>query len=117
MKMIQTTTRRSDRRMPGHCRRNVGYSHIDQQWFFLVILTDLIFFRGQQSNRAAGPLSICFRSRLRGHFRTDCQAQINNRVPEEFSVQQQFFQYPQSIGWSSAALPTMQTESARKAGN
>ena len=27
------------------------------------------------------------------------------------------FQYPQSIGWGSAALPTMQTGSARKAGN
>ena len=74
-------------------------------------------FRGQQSNRVAGPLDICFRCELRGHFRRDCQAQINNRVPQEFPVQQQLFQYPQSIGWGSAALPTTQTGSARKAGN
>ena len=74
-------------------------------------------FRGQQSNRVAGPLDICFRCGLRGHFRRDCQAQINNRVPQEFPVQQQLFQYPQSIGWGSAALPTTQTGSARKAGN
>ena len=50
--MIQTTKRRSDRRMPGHCRRNVGYNNIDQQWFFLEILTDLIFF---VANKATGP--------------------------------------------------------------
>ena len=52
MQMIQTTTRRSDRRMPGHYRRNVGYSHVDQQWFFLVILTGLISFI---ANKATGP--------------------------------------------------------------
>ena len=51
MQMIQTTTRRLDRRMPGHYRRNVGYSHVDQQWFFLVILTGLIFF---VANKATG---------------------------------------------------------------
>ena len=57
MQKIQTTTRRSDRRMPGHCRKNVGYSHADQRWFFLVILTGLIFFvQGRRTTRHMFPM-------------------------------------------------------------
>lgn len=70
-------------------------------------------FRGQHRARAAGPLDICFRCGLGGHFRRDCRAQIALGLPQE-SRGSQLFQYPQSIAWGSAAIPTPQTGGTRK---
>ena len=73
-------------------------------------------FRGQHKGRSAGPLDICFRCGLGGHFRRDCRAQISGGMPQDYTIQQQLLPYPQSIAWGSAALPTTQA-GARKTGN
>ena len=73
-------------------------------------------FRGQQSNRVAGPLDICFRCGLRGHFRRDCQAHQQQSAP---GISSPAAVVPVSTidRQGSAVLPITQTGSARKAGN